>query len=527
MKEKVKILAVDDRQENLLALEAVLSSPHYELVLLRSGEEALRYLLVEDVRDVSVILMDVQMPGMNGFETVELIKRRERCSEIPVIFLTAISTSMDHVLRGYHAGSIDYLSKPVHPELLRLKVDAFVKLHGYHQKMLQQGELLQKRAVELTAMNERLARAEEQLKGQNERLETMVRERTRELLIANERLGKSQVRFKRMFLSSPCLMAIRSLADQRYIDVNDSWKQHTGYDASVIGQTADLLHIAAESGEEQELEPGEALRNMRIKYTNKAKELRNGLLSTEVIDVDDEKCLVQVIVDITEQVRLEREMTRMAQLNLVGEMAAGIAHEIRNPMTAIRGFLQLSQANGGRMERDYLDIMLTELDRANSIITEYLSLAKNKQTDLQSADLNAIIETLQPLIQAEALMSGKYVLIESGACPTLLLDEKEIRQLILNMAMNGLEAMEAGGSLTMATYVECGEVVLRISDEGGGIAEAHLEKLGRPFFTTKEQGTGLGLAVCYSIAGRHRAQIDVESGSGGTTFYVRFTKKAT
>jgi signal transduction histidine kinase len=127
-----------------------------------------------------------------------------------------------------------------------------------------------------------------------------------------------------------------------------------------------------------------------------------------------------------------------------------------------------------------------------------------------------------PLIQADVMVSDKFVKLELGKVPDLLLDEKEIRQLILNMFRNGLEAMPGGAPLTIRTYTEDKKVVLSVNDKGNGIRPEALEKLGTPFFTTKEHGTGLGLAVCYSIATRHNATISVETGPGGTTFLVRF-----
>jgi signal transduction histidine kinase len=120
------------------------------------------------------------------------------------------------------------------------------------------------------------------------------------------------------------------------------------------------------------------------------------------------------------------------------------------------------------------------------------------------------------------MVFDKHVVFNLGVVQELLLDEKEIRQLILNLVRNGLEAMPVGKKLTISTYMEKGEVVLAVQDEGGGIGSEMLDKLGTPFFTTKEYGTGLGLAVCYSIAARHNAWIEVDTGPGGTTFYVRF-----
>jgi len=136
--------------------------------------------------------------------------------------------------------------------------------------------------------------------------------------------------------------------------------------------------------------------------------------------------------------------------------------------------------------------------------------------------LNSIIDALFPLIQAEATLSGKTVELGLGECPELLLDEKEIRQLILNLALNGLEAMDAGGKLTIKTYTDMQDVILEIQDQGSGIKEELLDKLGTPFLTTKENGTRLGLAVCYSVASRHNAAIEVKTGEWGTTFFVRF-----
>ncbi|MBD0381321.1 response regulator [Paenibacillus sedimenti] len=518
MEQQVKILAVDDRYENLLALNSILASSQYDIVSLQSGEEVLKYLLKESPDPIAVILMDVQMPGLNGYDTVELIKQRKSCQDIPIIFLTALSMSIEHVLKGYHVGSIDYLFKPIHPDLLKMKVDAFVKLHRYHQKIKVQSELLQMRTLELEESNRRLAQAETKLKEQNLLLEQWVEERTSELVDAHEKLMKSQEHFKKMFISSPCLMAIRRLSDYIYIEVNESWKHYTGYGDEIIGTAANF--IRPELGEVVPI--NQVIHNYKVKYETKSKEIRTALLSTEIIDIEDEKCLLQVAIDITENLRYETEMARLAQLNLVGEMAAGIAHEIRNPMTTIRGFLQLFRDSKRKMEKEYIHIMLEELDRANNIITEYLSLAKNKRTHQQMEHLNRIIETLQPLIQAEAVMSGKHVQFRLDDCPELSLDDKEIRQLILNMCMNGLEAMEAGSTLTVETCKEAKHVVLKISDEGTGIHEEHLEKLGRPFFTTKDHGTGLGLAICYSIAARHHAPIEVQSSSKGTTFLIRF-----
>jgi len=151
---RARILLVDDRPENLLALEAILEPLGHELVRANSGEDALRALLRDDY---AVVLIDVQMPGMNGFETVELIKQRDRTKDIPIIFLTAISKDDEYVFRGYEVGAVDYMFKPLHPDILRSKVSVFVDLHlknqhireqEHHLRASRERELEQRYAVE-------------------------------------------------------------------------------------------------------------------------------------------------------------------------------------------------------------------------------------------------------------------------------------------------------------------------------------------------------------------------------------------
>jgi two-component system, sporulation sensor kinase E len=211
------------------------------------------------------------------------------------------------------------------------------------------------------------------------------------------------------------------------------------------------------------------------------------------------------------------------RLNLIGVMAAGLGHEIRNPLTTVRGFLQLlGEAERFADVRDRFDLMISELDQANSIITEFLSLAKTKATDVEQHNLNEIIKRLQHLFSTNAICKDKTVILELSEIPNLMVNEKEIRQLVLNLVSNGLEAMPDSGVLTVRTCLENDKVILSVQDQGQGIPTENMQKLGTPFWTTKDYGTGLGLAVCYGIAERHSAIIDVDTSSEGTTFYVRF-----
>src|SRR4051812_31364800 len=151
--EKVNILMVDDHPENLLALEAVLSSPNYHLVSANTGQEALKCLLKQEF---AIILLDVQMPGLNGFETAKLIRAREKTKHTPIIFITAISQDSENVLRGYSVGAIDYIFKPFQPEALKQKIEKFVEIHQNYEVEMNKSKW--QRTIELKEVNQRLDR---------------------------------------------------------------------------------------------------------------------------------------------------------------------------------------------------------------------------------------------------------------------------------------------------------------------------------------------------------------------------------
>ncbi|MDR7867291.1 MAG: MASE3 domain-containing protein [Sporomusaceae bacterium] len=229
------------------------------------------------------------------------------------------------------------------------------------------------------------------------------------------------------------------------------------------------------------------------------------------------------IRDIGERRIFEAELARLDRLNTVGELAAGIGHEIRNPLTTVRGYLQLFANKEKYAEhREQFATMIEELDRANAIISEYLSLARTKAAEPGQGDLNGVLKALYPLLEADAARAGHSLELSTGDIPAVRFDEREIRQLVLNLARNGLEAMEPGGRLTISTFCDRGGAVLAVGDSGGGIPQEVLDKLGTPFMTTKEHGTGLGLAVCRRIADRHGAKLEVTTSSAGTTFFLRF-----
>ncbi|WP_407310404.1 PAS domain S-box protein [Desulfosporosinus sp. SB140] len=236
-----------------------------------------------------------------------------------------------------------------------------------------------------------------------------------------------------------------------------------------------------------------------------------------------ENGLICYFRDISVRKIAEFEIARLDRLNLVGQLAAGIGHEIRNPMTTVRGYLQLlGTKTENAVQKPTYDLMISELDRANSIITEFLSLARTKQTELKYQNLNGIIEKLYPLLEADAFNQNKQIKFIPGEIPNLQLNENELSQLVLNLSRNGFEAMGERGCLTIKVSSQDETVMLSIEDEGCGISKEDLKMVGTPFFTTKENGTGLGLATCYRIAESHNARIMIDSSSQGTIFNVIF-----
>lgn len=234
--------------------------------------------------------------------------------------------------------------------------------------------------------------------------------------------------------------------------------------------------------------------------------------------------IIEIDKDITEEKKMREELGRLETMKLVSQIAAGISHEIRNPMTTVRGYLQLlAKKNHYTEEHQVFKLMIEELDRANQIITEFLSLAKNKPSALTEYSLNDIILSLTPLLEADAVSQSKgFQTSLLPSIPKILVNTNEMRQLILNFVRNGLEATGPNGNVRISTYLENSWVILSIEDNGCGIPDEILPNLGTPFLSTKPGGTGLGLPTCYNIARRHNALIDITTSPSGTTFYIKF-----
>ncbi|MDD4767654.1 MAG: PAS domain S-box protein [Desulfotomaculaceae bacterium] len=355
-----------------------------------------------------------------------------------------------------------------------------------------------------------------------------IRDVTKHALTEKE-LRLSEERFSRAFRASPNMMSISYLDDNTIIDVNDVFLEAVGCAReNAVGMKITELGFWLDPDERDHIisniDENIGARNKEIIFRDKSGERRNGLFSAEIIEINGRKCLLGIVNDVTEKIKYDREMARLDRLHLVGEMAATIAHEIRNPLTNILGFAEILKGEAADSPYiSYYDYIIEELHHANSIVEEFLFLARSKPLTLKKQSLNEILKAVAPLIKASSIHAKQSVEFDLNEITKIPIDEKEIRQLVLNLVRNGLEAMPPGGELTIRTFMNQRDVVLQVIDRGRGIPAEVLEKIGTPFLTTKENGTGLGLAVCYNIAARHNAEIKIKTNHTGTTFFIIFT----
>ncbi len=630
----VNVLIVDDRQDNLLALQAVLKSQHYRLISARSGHEALKWLLQEEF---AVILLDVQMPGLNGFDTAKLIKERRKLRDIPILFITAFSQSHEHVMKGYSVGAIDYILKPFDPDVLKSKVDSLVNMYLHQMEIEHQRELLQQQRSELEKAymqmrkSEALARAigetsidtvvtmdrqgsilrinpavtpmfgyaEEELLGESiakllpyfrekplnacyqtifkeavavrkngsqfpvdyqlceaivegdsiwvcsirditdkkqqyEVLENLVHERTQKLSMEIQEkqqmyqlVKENEEKYRQLVEDSPETIIVRKMKEGTWSFINETGLKLLGAKRKdqVVGKGVfDFVHPDDHHKLQENME--QVQKGRKTGYV----ELRCIRLDGEIINVQvksipffyhGEPSMHLVVRDITELKRSREIIQQSEKLHTVGELAAGIAHEIRNPLTSLRGFVQLMEMKNDS-NRNFSQIMLSEIDRINVIVSELLLLAKPSKRDFRQVELRDLIESVLTLLEAQANLYNVAIRTEISAEPLLVYcEEMKLKQVMINILKNAIESMPEGGAVTVQAQGRNGKIFIRFKDQGGGIPEEVLTRIGQPFFTTKEKGTGLGLMISRSIIENHNGMLKIKSKVGkGTTVTI-------
>lgn len=232
--------------------------------------------------------------------------------------------------------------------------------------------------------------------------------------------------------------------------------------------------------------------------------------------------ILSVLRDVTERKRAEELLIRSEKLSVVGQLAAGVAHEIRNPLTSLKGFVQLLEQKYPR-ETSYFEIMKQELDRLNIIVNDFMTLAKPHPSQFHYEAVQPIVDGVVSILETQAIMANVTLRKRyANDLPSIYVDANKLKQVLMNLIKNAIEAMPSGGTIDIEANVvdhhEGSSLRIRIRDQGTGIPEHILNQLGEPFLTTKEHGTGLGLSVCQRIIEAHNGNLRMTSnGRDGTT----------
>ncbi|TMV48435.1 PAS domain S-box protein [Paenibacillus mesophilus] len=343
---------------------------------------------------------------------------------------------------------------------------------------------------------------------------------------AEEKLALQEEQYRQLVEHSPDAVLIANMEKGLYM--NESGVRLLGGSSEEDKRTIlenPLRFIPVQYGEIGRLRNGLAAEGKTAEFF----ELELVRLDGQIIEAEarsvptvfqNEPAVYTIIRDISERKRTLELLNNSEKLSVAGQLAAGIAHEIRNPLTAIRGFHQLMQKNGPKKE--YFDILSSELSRIELILTELLVLAKPQQAKFANGDIVAIIYQVMALLETQAIMNNVRLLIRCTERSLFMMcDENQIKQVFINIIKNAIEAMPDGGDVIIEIKRAAERLLVRVSDRGGGIPQHLLPRIGQPFYTTKEEGTGLGLMITNNIIENHKGTMKIESRIGaGTTFTI-------
>jgi PAS domain S-box-containing protein len=538
--EPVEILIVDDRAENLLALEAILERLGQRLVRAHSGDEALRLLLTHDF---AVILLDVQMPGIDGFETVRLIKSRERTRYIPIIFLTAISKDEEYVFEGYSVGAVDYMTKPFKPDILRSKVSVFVDLYQKQRQLAMQAELLrrsEKRDLELRHMRE--------IYESEARFSEIVGSAMDAIVVFNASGAVTMFNSsaERMF-RTPAAEATRSNVDRFFPE-------------EVREASLDRIRRAAATTpcEEPAVVPAEGAHVLSLTGLRANGEQFPIEATVSCLDVRGGRSYTLIGRDISERRRAEEALRQqaeslaqaMANLRALNEelaerqaeleraMAArsrfyaSMSHELRTPINAVLGYstLLLENIYGPLNEKQAEGIRRTHKAAKHllELVNDVLDLSKIEagkiELRLQPVNFPQLVDDLFVTVRPLADQYGSPLSLDHEGQPLQVVsDPRRLRQILLNLLSNAIKFGRGQPIAVLSRGTPEGGVVLEVKDHGEGIAPADMDKIFEEFVqlgkTQLTEGTGLGLPISRRLAEMMGGRLEVESTPGeGSTF---------
>jgi two-component system cell cycle sensor histidine kinase/response regulator CckA len=352
---------------------------------------------------------------------------------------------------------------------------------------------------------------------------------------AEAALRLSEEKFSKAFRASPDWITISLIDDGHYLEVNDAFERLSGYRRDeVIGRTALELGIWPDSKEREEvvatLKKDGMLRNREVHFRTKSGTVLTMLRSSEIIDYGGTHCTISVTRDITELRNAEVMMQRAEQLKAVGEVAVGLAHEIKNPLAGIKSSIEVLHDESACLgeDADVLLKVIREIRRIEMLLKDLLNFARPPKPQFIPVDLNRILNSTLEL-SVDTGGPGIIAVIEfDERIPATMADPMQLKQVFLNLVLNAIEAMHGGGTLRVKTgYDEASSTIeIGIADTGKGIDKELLDKLFHPFFTTKPKGTGLGLAISKRLIEENGGTISVQSTPGsGTTFTIKLPVK--
>ncbi|AFZ67888.1 PAS domain S-box protein [Deinococcus peraridilitoris] len=532
---RVNILLVDDNDSKRMALEAALEPLGQNIVQAESGRDALRLLLNEDY---AVILLDVRMPGMDGFETAALIRSRQQTESTPIIFVTAYDRAETDMLDGYALGAVDYIFAPVVPEILRAKVSVFVDLYK-KTEAIKQHEQLRREHEALKAR-----RTQDKLKRETERVRKSAEQEMRKLSSALEQTA------------DPVFICNQSGLIEY---VNPAFERVTGYSkAEAIGQPPEKLRSAPNDDSfTQHLR--RVLSEGRVYRGEIVQRRKDGTLFVEentITPIKDEHGQITHLVstgrDVTERKRTEAQVRqlnaaleervreRTAQLeDLNRELEAfaySVSHDLRTPLRHMASFAELLRKELGPDPSDkarrYLDIIGTSAGRMDALIADLLSFSRTGRQDLRivPVDLGLLVQDVWQELSSE--ITHRHVEFRPPDLPTVAADIPTLRQVFVNLLSNALKYSRTRelACIEVGYAQEGPEHVLYVRDNGVGFDPAYAHKLFGVFQRLHKsedfEGTGIGLANVRRIVTKHGGRTWAEGRPGeGATFYFSLPRR--
>jgi PAS domain S-box-containing protein len=513
--EKANILLVDDRADKLLALQAVLRELNQNVVVAKSGKEALRQLLQTEF---AVILLDVSMPGMDGFETASLIRRRPSTEHTPIIFVTSMNQSENHIARGYQLGAVDYILTPIVPEILRSKVAVFVELYKRTEEIRRQGERL--RELEEAAFTRRLNEAVDKLEAETKR--------------------------NRFFTLAPDLLGIGNF-DGYLLQVNSAWEELLGYTESELQsrQAIEFVHTddrASVLDKAGALISGSPIGYFEIRARHKDGSHRwigwtaaafhaEKLVYIFGRDITQRKTNEQKIESLNAQ--LKQRVQELTDINSELEaFSYSISHDLRAPLRSMQGFADaLLEEYSERLDdigREYARRVVNSAKYMDALLNDLLDYSRLSRAELELGPVNLRHEISELLEQLENEIKSKNARVELElASETVRAHPATLRQILCNLVGNGLKFThpERPPIVRIRSEARGRNMRVWVEDNGIGIAGEHCDRIFRLFerlhTAQTYPGTGIGLALVRKGAERMGGSTGVESTlEQGSRFWV-------